>query len=70
MGLLDHSLALRADTTPHHISGIACEAKACVYHDGDSYCTAKKVNIGSITASNAEQTRCATFVARGKLTKN
>ncbi len=47
-----------------HIKGIGCDVKNCVYHDGDSYCTADKVSIGPGYASCATDTICATFKQR------
>lgn len=69
MGLLDNTLVPRADAVPRHISGISCDARNCVYHDGDNYCTAKRVSIGSMTATNAAETRCATFEPRSGITR-
>ncbi|MBQ8509005.1 MAG: DUF1540 domain-containing protein [Clostridia bacterium] len=69
MGLFDNHLNIGVDTTPRHISGITCDARNCVYHDGDNYCTASRVNIGSIVATSSSETRCATFEPRGDITR-
>ena len=69
MGLFANNLITRADTVPRHINGIVCDAKNCVYHDGDSFCTAERVNIGNLVAQNSAETRCATFEARGEITR-
>ncbi len=60
---------LKTDTIPRHIYGITCDVKNCIWHDGDNYCTADRVNIGSITANAASDTRCATFRPRGEITR-
>ena len=61
MAIFDNRLALRPDTPPRHINGITCDAQGCIYHDGDNYCTADRVNIGNIVARTSVETRCATF---------
>jgi len=53
---------------PKHIQGITCDAKNCVYHDQDNYCTADKVNVGHSYATSSTETVCATFKEK-KLTK-
>ncbi len=69
MGLFDNSLSVSPDTPPRHIRGITCDARNCVFHDGDIYCTAERVNIGNIVASSSAETRCATFEPRGGVTR-
>ncbi|MBQ2765762.1 MAG: DUF1540 domain-containing protein [Clostridia bacterium] len=69
MGLFTNNLITRADTIPRHIRGITCDAKNCVYHDGDNFCTAERVTIGRINAINSSETRCATFELRGEITR-
>lgn len=69
MALFDNSLALRPDTLPRHINGITCDAHNCVYHEGDHFCTANRVNIGNVVAMTPSETRCATFEPRGKITR-
>lgn len=64
MGLFDNTLAVRVDTMPRHIGGISCDAKNCMYHDGDSYCTADLVRIGNLLANSSSETRCSTFEPR------
>lgn len=46
---------------PKHIRGISCDVKNCVYHDGDSYCTADRVAVGPSYATSCTDTVCATF---------
>lgn len=69
MGFFDNRLTIGADTVPRHINGIYCDVRSCVYHDGDNYCTAKRVSIGNMTASSAAETRCSTFELRGDITR-
>ena len=68
MAIFDNSLVPRVDTPPRHISGITCDARGCVYHDGDGYCTAERVNIGNIIARTSAETRCATFEPKAGIT--
>ena len=69
VGLLDNTLVVNGSSVPRHIDGISCDVQSCVYHDGDNYCTAKRVSIGNLTASNAAETRCATFTAKSGVTR-
>ncbi len=69
MGLFADNLALGSNTVPRHIRGITCDVKNCAYHDGDNFCTAERVTIGSVIATSREATRCATFEPRGDITK-
>ena len=48
----------------HYNSGINCDAKNCVYHDCDCYCTAEKINVGPRNATCSSDTVCATFKER------
>ena len=52
---------LRGDNVPKHIQGISCDAKNCVYHDGDNYCTASRIAVGPSYATSSSDTVCATF---------
>ena len=70
MGLFDNSLAPRVDTQPRHISGITCDARNCIYHDGDIYCTADHITVRSMVATSSSETRCATFEPRHGITSN
>ena len=54
---------------PRHISGVTCDVRNCVYHDGDNYCCADRITVGSAAARNTSETKCATFVSRGDVTK-
>ena len=69
MGFFDDRLVVSVNNPPRHINGIVCDARNCVYHDGDSYCTAARISIGSVTACHSSETRCATFVMRGDITR-
>ena len=68
MGWYDR-LYVGPDARPSHIEGITCDAKNCVHHDGDNYCTAKHITVGNIIALSSSETRCATFEPRGKITR-
>ena len=70
MGLFDDRLVPRVDTQPRHNSGITCDARNCVYHDGDIFCTAEHITVRSMVATNSSETRCATFEARRGVTKD
>ena len=48
-------------TECHHIQGVCCDVKNCVYHDGERRCTAKEINVGPTYASASQDTVCATF---------
>ena len=48
----------------HYNKGISCDAKNCVYHDCDCYCTADKINVGPSNATCSSDTVCATFKER------
>lgn len=45
----------------HYNKGINCDAKNCVYHDCDCYCTADMINVGPKNATCSSDTVCATF---------
>lgn len=49
------------DDVPEHIKGISCSAKNCIYHDGDNYCTAERISVGTANACCCSDTVCATF---------
>ena len=48
-----------------HIKGINCAVKNCVYHDGESYCTAEHINVAPSHATSSTETACATFKPEG-----
>ena len=52
------------ETPKHYNKGISCDAKNCVYHDCDCYCTAEKINVGPSNATCSSDTVCATFKER------
>ena len=58
-GFFDSNLL--GNSIPEHIRGIRCDVKNCLYHDGDNYCTASRINIGPSFASSCTDTACATF---------
>lgn len=41
--------------------GVLCDVINCVYHDGESHCTAEKINVGPSYATSCTDTVCATF---------
>ena len=47
-----------------HIKGIKCDVKNCVYHDCETYCTAKQIAVGPSSATSSADTACATFKER------
>ena len=54
----------RAEANTRHIRGISCDVRNCIYHDGDSYCTADRVAVGPSYATSCTDTVCATFKQR------
>lgn len=46
------------------LKGVVCDVKNCMYHDGDSYCTANRIAVGPSFASTSGETVCATFRVR------
>lgn len=50
--------------TKDHIKGIRCDVKNCVYHDCETYCTAKQIAVGPSNATSSADTACATFKER------
>ncbi len=51
-------------STKDHIKGICCDVKNCVYHDCETYCTAKQIAVGPSSATSSADTACATFKER------
>lgn len=47
-----------------HNKGISCDVKNCIYHDGDTHCTAGKIAVGPSYATSCTDTVCATFKQR------
>ena len=41
--------------------GVVCDVSNCVYHDGDNYCTAERISVGTANACCCSDTICATF---------
>jgi hypothetical protein len=52
---------------PSHIRRVSCDVVKCVYHDGDSFCTASKITVGPSFADRMNQTACSTFRERGSV---
>ena len=48
----------------HHIKGICCDVKNCVFHDGETDCIAGHIAVGPSYASSCTDTVCATFKQR------
>ena len=42
-------------------NGVVCDVSNCVYHDGESTCTAETINVGPSYATSCTDTVCATF---------
>ncbi len=49
----------------HHIRGVHCDVKNCVYHEGGCECTADRIAVGPSYASSCTDTVCATFKQKG-----
>lgn len=43
------------------INEITCFAKNCVYHKGDTACTAGSIEVGNSSACKCGETQCSTF---------
>ncbi|MBE6708130.1 MAG: DUF1540 domain-containing protein [Ruminococcaceae bacterium] len=46
---------------PGRLRGVSCDVMSCVYHDGESFCTASHITVGPTSALSAPQTACATY---------
>ncbi len=45
-----------------HINlGIHCDAKHCVFNNGECNCTAEKISVGPSDATTSSETVCSTF---------
>ena len=68
MELFDDELAAEiandAAVPPEHIAGVRCDAVNCAYHDGERFCTAHAITVGSPTAKERGDTLCRTFEVR------
>ena len=68
MELFDNELAAEiandAAIPPGHIAGVRCDAVNCAYHDGERFCTAGDITVGSQTAKEKGETFCRTFERR------
>lgn len=54
----------------NHIKGVCCDVKNCMYHDGESYCTAKEITVGPSYAADGKDTNCATFKPHDQYANN
>lgn len=43
------------------IKGVVCDVKNCVWHDGQSHCSAGQIAVGPSYATSCADTVCATF---------
>ena len=43
------------------INEITCFAKNCVYHKGETACTAGSIEVGNSSACRCGETQCSTF---------
>ena len=43
------------------INEITCFAKNCVYHKGETACTASSIEVGNSSACKSGETQCSTF---------
>jgi len=50
--------------------GIFCDAENCVFHKGESTCTAKSISVGIKDACCCDDTRCSSFKIREDITHN
>ena len=55
---------MNCNSEKDHIKGICCDVKNCVYHDCDTFCTAKQIAVGPSSATSSSDTACATFKER------
>ncbi|MGE5632584.1 MAG: DUF1540 domain-containing protein [Caulobacteraceae bacterium] len=51
----------RVERKNDHLAGVKCVVDTCYYHSAGDYCNAAKIEIQPPTASNTEDTDCATF---------
>ncbi len=45
---------------------ICCSVENCIYHCGETTCTAKTIDVGPHVASCSQDTSCATFRPESK----
>ena len=45
----------------NEIGAITCFAKNCVYHKGNTSCTAGTIEVGNSSACKCGETQCSTF---------
>ena len=48
----------------HFNAGIHCDVKNCVYHNGESHCTAEVISVIPHSATSSDETACGTFQQR------
>jgi len=53
-------MAVEAES-PGRLRGVSCDVMSCAYHDGESFCTARRITVGPTNALHATETACATY---------
>ena len=61
---MDNTTNTNFKTPCEHIEGIKCGVKNCMYHDGETFCTAKSIAVGPHFATSSADTVCVTFQAQ------
>ena len=68
MELFDEELAAEIagdeSVPPRHVAGVRCDVVNCAYHDGERFCTANGITVGSLRAEAKDDTFCRTFIRR------
>lgn len=49
------------EQSPGRLRGVSCDVMSCAYHDGESFCTARRITVGPTSALSATETACATY---------
>ncbi len=55
---------------PEHIERVRCDAVNCAYHDGERFCPASGITVGTQSAEGRGDTFCRTFVRRSMSASN
>ena len=61
---MDYPNNTQSQVSCEHIEGIKCGVKNCMYHDGETFCTAKSIAVGPHFATSSADTVCVTFQAK------
>ena len=68
MELFDDKLAAEfaddASIPPDRIDKVRCDVVSCAYHDGERFCTADCITVGTLTAHSRGETSCRTYENR------